>query len=105
MPTDFPLEPKPLALERRLQIFGANVRRARTTRRITQTALGAGTRLCLRTIAKIEAGELKVRAETVARLRAALGCSDAELFHGCGELRNAIDTAAGAPARRPSSGR
>lgn len=55
--------------------FGANVRRERTARRISQDELAARSRLHPRTIAKIEAGEIGIRAETLNRIERAIGCS------------------------------
>ena len=55
--------------------FGANVRRERTARRISQDELAARCGLNPRTIAKIEAGEIGIRPETLDRIQRAIGCT------------------------------
>ena len=50
--------------ETALKILGGNVRRERVARSISQHKLGLLTGLNVRTICKIEAGELNVRWET-----------------------------------------
>jgi transcriptional regulator with XRE-family HTH domain len=55
--------------------FGASVRRERTARRISQSELAARCGLHTRTIAKIEAGELGIRPETLDRIQSAIGCA------------------------------
>jgi transcriptional regulator with XRE-family HTH domain len=55
--------------------FGANVRRERTARRISQEELAARCGLHPRTIAKIEAGELGIRPDTLDRIQRAIGCT------------------------------
>jgi len=55
--------------------FGANVRRERTARRISQDELAARCGLNPRTIAKIEAGELGIRPETRDRIQRVVGCT------------------------------
>ena len=55
--------------------FGADVRRERTARRISQDELAARCGLNPRTIAKIEAGELRIRPETRDRIRRVVGCT------------------------------
>jgi transcriptional regulator with XRE-family HTH domain len=54
--------------------LGGNVRRERCARAMSQARLAALAGLNVRTIAKIEAGEVNLRAETLAQLRQALGC-------------------------------
>jgi DNA-binding XRE family transcriptional regulator len=57
-----------------LQAFGANVRRERVLRLITQEKLAELAALNVRTVAKIEAGELNLRSATIERIRQAIGC-------------------------------
>jgi transcriptional regulator with XRE-family HTH domain len=61
--------------QRQLQIFGANVRRERMAKGITQQRLAEAVNLNIRNIQKIEAGETNVLITTAIRLRQALGCS------------------------------
>jgi transcriptional regulator with XRE-family HTH domain len=63
-----------------LRIFGANVRRERVFRLISQEKLAALAALNVRTIARIEAGELNLRSETIDRVRRAIGCSVEKLL-------------------------
>lgn len=78
-----PSLPVALEHEERIKRFGGNVRRERTLRGISQAKLASEAALNVRTIAKIEAGELKVRKETVSRLCKAIGCPAEHLLHGC----------------------
>jgi transcriptional regulator with XRE-family HTH domain len=55
--------------------LGANVRRERTARRISQDKLAARCGLNPRTIVKIEAGEIGIRPETLDRIQRAIGCT------------------------------
>jgi ribosome-binding protein aMBF1 (putative translation factor) len=55
--------------------FGADVRRERTARRISQDKLAARCGLHPRTIVKIEAGEIGIRPETLDRIEGAIGCT------------------------------
>ena len=55
--------------------FGANVRRERTARRISQDELAARCGLNPRTIAKIDAGEIGIRPQTLDRIQRAIGCT------------------------------
>lgn len=57
-----------------LRAFGANVRRERVLRLITQEKLAELAALNVRTVAKIEAGELNLRGATIERIRQAIGC-------------------------------
>jgi len=59
----------------RLQDFGANVRRERNARSVTQERLAELTDLNIRTVQKIEAGEINILLTTVLRVREALGCA------------------------------
>jgi transcriptional regulator with XRE-family HTH domain len=52
--------------------LGANVRRDRTARRISQDELAERCGLNPRTIAKIEAGEMGIRPETLDRIQRAI---------------------------------
>jgi transcriptional regulator with XRE-family HTH domain len=58
-----------------LSRFGANIRRERTARNITQERLAERADLNIRTLQKIEAGELNVLITTAARIQRALACS------------------------------
>ena len=72
----------PAARERILRRLGNNVRRERTSRRISQDKLAQLARINPRTVAKIEAGELNVKEDTLARISRAIGCSVATLRNG-----------------------
>lgn len=58
-----------------LKEFGANLRRERVARRITQEQLAEAAALNPRTIQKIEAGQTNILITTAARLKGALRCS------------------------------
>ena len=58
-----------------LQSFGANVRRERMRRELTQEKLAALVNLNPRTIQKIEAGGTNILITTALRIQKALGCS------------------------------
>lgn len=64
-----------IAKEALRKTLGANVRRERTARRISQEELAAGCGLHPRTIVKIEAGEIGIRPETLDRIQRAIGCT------------------------------
>ena len=57
-----------------VRVLGANVRRERDARGLTQERLAELADLNTRTVQKIEAGELKILVTTLFRLRKALGC-------------------------------
>jgi transcriptional regulator with XRE-family HTH domain len=57
-----------------LKKLGANVRRERMIKGITQERLAEMVGLKIRNIQKIEAGETNVLATTLVRIRDALGC-------------------------------
>lgn len=57
-----------------LRDFGANLRRERTARDITQEKLAELADLNIRTVQKIESGELNVLITTLIRIRRGLGC-------------------------------
>jgi transcriptional regulator with XRE-family HTH domain len=61
--------------EKALKTFGGNVRRERTSHRISQEKLAKLAQLNVRTIVKIEAGELNIRSETIERIQRAIGCA------------------------------
>jgi transcriptional regulator with XRE-family HTH domain len=67
--------PHSLAKDALWKTLGANVRRERTLLRISQDELAARCGLHPRTIAKIEAGELGIRPETLDRIQRAVGCA------------------------------
>ena len=67
--------PHSVAKETLRKTLGANVRRERTARRISQGELAARCGLNPRTIAKIEAGEMGIRPETLDRIQRAIGCA------------------------------
>lgn len=58
-----------------IRIFGANVRRERTARGLTQEKLAEIADLHLRSLQKIEAGEINLLVTTVLRLKRALKCT------------------------------
>jgi ribosome-binding protein aMBF1 (putative translation factor) len=68
-------QPHSIAKEALRKTFGADVRRERTLLRISQDELAARCGLHPRTIAKIEAGEIGIRPETIDRIQRALGCT------------------------------
>jgi transcriptional regulator with XRE-family HTH domain len=63
-----------------LKRFGANVRRVRAARGITQERLAELADLNVRNVQRIEAGEFSGLIETIKRLRSALKCSWEELL-------------------------
>jgi transcriptional regulator with XRE-family HTH domain len=67
-----PLDQKQAA---QLKRFGANVRRERTARRLTQERLAEIVDLNPRTVQKIEAGDVNILITTVLRIQRALKCS------------------------------
>jgi transcriptional regulator with XRE-family HTH domain len=58
-----------------LAVFGANVRRERVARGLTQEKLAELMDVNSRTVQKIEAGKLNILLTTILRLQKALGCS------------------------------
>ena len=58
-----------------IKSFGVNLRRERMRRKITQEKLAELVDLNIRTVQKIEAGDVNILLTTVQRLRKALGCS------------------------------
>jgi transcriptional regulator with XRE-family HTH domain len=73
-------QPRSVEREKTLKRLGANLRRERTARRISQEKLAVIAQLNARTIARIEAGELSIRPETIERLRRAIGCPPGTLL-------------------------
>jgi len=63
-----------------LKRFGANVRRERVRRHLTQEQFAEQVGFYPRSIQKIEAGEINVPLATLARVQAALGCDWVELL-------------------------
>ena len=68
-------QPHSIAREALRKTFGGDVRRERTLLRISQDELAARCGLHPRTIAKIEAGEIGIRPETLDRIQRAIGCT------------------------------
>jgi transcriptional regulator with XRE-family HTH domain len=66
-----PREPR---IQAQLKKFGANIRRERTARNMTQEKLAELVDLNIRTVQKIEAGDLNVLITTAIRLQRALDC-------------------------------
>jgi transcriptional regulator with XRE-family HTH domain len=60
--------------EAQITAFGRNVRRERMARKITQERLAELVDLNIRTVQKIEAGDVNILLTTVVRLQKALGC-------------------------------
>lgn len=58
-----------------LSRFGANVRRERTAHKITQERLAELADLNIRTVQKIEAGEINILITTACRIQWAIGCT------------------------------
>jgi len=57
-----------------LRTFGANLRRERTAKELTQEKLAEMVDVNIRTIQKIEAGDINVLVTTAMRIQKALGC-------------------------------
>jgi len=72
--------PKDPRIQTQLKKFGANVRRERTAKNITQEKLAELVDLNIRTIQKIEAGDINILITTVIRLQKALDCPWARLL-------------------------
>ena len=66
--------------EAQITIFGRNVRRERMARKITQEKLAELVDLNIRTVQKIEAGDVNILLTTVVRLQKALGCEWTDLL-------------------------
>jgi transcriptional regulator with XRE-family HTH domain len=61
-------------IQAQLKAFGANIRRERTARGVTQERLAEQTDLNVRSVQKIEAGSINVLVTTAMRVQKALGC-------------------------------
>lgn len=88
-----------------LGVLGANVRRERVARGVTQEKLAELVNLNWRTIQKIEAGKINILVTTVLRLQQSLGCPWEDLmreltgpWRRVSEARQAVS---GKAARRP----
>jgi transcriptional regulator with XRE-family HTH domain len=57
-----------------LAVLGANIRRERTARSVTQEKLAELADLNIRTVQKIESGSLNVLITTLIRIQRGLGC-------------------------------
>jgi len=62
-------------IEAKIRKFGANLRRERNARGVTQQRLAEMVDLNIRTVQKIEAGRINILITTAMRLQKALGCS------------------------------
>lgn len=62
-------------IKREMVRFGANVRRERVARSVTQEKMAELADLNIRTLQRIEAGEINLLLPTVLRIQRALGCS------------------------------
>jgi len=60
---------------KRIKVFGANVRRERVRKGLTQDELAERSEIATRNLQKIEAGEINSLATTVFRIQLALRCS------------------------------
>jgi transcriptional regulator with XRE-family HTH domain len=67
--------PSDATIRNQLKKFGANVRRERTAQRLTQEKLAEAVGVNIRTIQKIEAGDINVLVTTAMRVQKGLGCS------------------------------
>jgi transcriptional regulator with XRE-family HTH domain len=63
-----------------LQTFGANVRRERMAKELTQEKLAELVDLNIRTVQKIEAGDVNILFTTIKRIQKALKCSWQDLM-------------------------
>ena len=72
--------PTPTELAKQQSIFGANVRRERNLKGLTQERLAELADLSLRNIQRVEAGEINVLMTTVVRIRKSIGCSAEKLL-------------------------
>jgi transcriptional regulator with XRE-family HTH domain len=66
--------PAPDNDENILAVLGANIRRERTTRSVTQEKLAELADLNIRTVQKVESGSLNVLITTLIRIQRGLGC-------------------------------
>ena len=61
-------------------MFGANVRRERTAKRLTQEKLAERAEISTRNLQKVEAGELNILLTTIVRIQLGLRCSWSKLM-------------------------
>ena len=61
-------------LQSELKRFGDNLRRERVKRSLTQEQTAERAEIALRTLQKIEAGQINILVTTARRLRDAIGC-------------------------------
>ena len=66
--------PKDPKIQEQLKGFGANVRRVRAAKGLTQEKLAELVDINIRTVQKIEAGQINVLVTTAMRIQKALGC-------------------------------
>jgi transcriptional regulator with XRE-family HTH domain len=59
---------------KRIKVFGANVRRERVRRKLTQEALAERAEIATRNLQKIEAGEINILLTTAFRIQLGLRC-------------------------------
>ena len=71
------LNPKQTA---QIKAFGRNVRRERMAKKTTQEKLAELVELNIRTVQKIEAGDVNILLTTVLRFQKALGCQWTDLL-------------------------
>ena len=57
-----------------MKVFGANVRRERVRRKLTQDSLAERAEIATRNLQKIEAGEINILVTTAFRIELALRC-------------------------------
>ena len=62
-------------INKELKLFGRNLRRERTARKITQEQLAELAHLNIRTVQKIEAGQTNILITTAKRVQKAIGCT------------------------------
>ncbi len=67
---------------RQLGRFGENLRSLRVTKGLSQNRLAELAHLNIRTVQKIEAGQMNILITTVIRIRAGVGCSWDALLDG-----------------------
>jgi transcriptional regulator with XRE-family HTH domain len=69
-------------IQAELKRFGANVRRERVARQLTQERFAELVDLNIRTVQKIEAGKLNILLTTLLRIQRALNCPWSKLLMG-----------------------
>ena len=74
--------PRDARIQSQLKRFGANVRRERMDRGVTQEKLAEQVDLNIRSVQKIEAGKINVLVTTAMRIQKALGCNWSRLMAG-----------------------